>query len=78
MLVADKSKMVKKFCPSHLADSQRSSITSAVYNHDGTGECSGNHVFLVCIQLACIKARKIKAKELKSLKSLNHVQSFVE
>lgn len=37
MLVDAPNKMLKQFCPAHQRESERSSITSAVYNHDGTG-----------------------------------------
>jgi hypothetical protein len=37
MLVKDKSKILKKFTSKTLAKPDRVSITSAVYNHNGTG-----------------------------------------
>lgn len=49
MLVKNKNEVWKKFCPSHLKDSQRSSITSAVFNCNGTeiiGSYSDEDIFL--------------------------------
>lgn len=49
MLVKNKNMVWKKFCPSHLKDSHRSSITSAVFNYNGTeilGSYSDDDIFL--------------------------------